>query len=574
MNTITYNIKIGGVEKAPHLVQSDNTLNTIYAVDTRSLNKSLFNIRNTSKDNENRFIKFVSKTIKGMTVRSNSENILITDIYDNGTPLYRKTPIRFKEYDYILINGIKPVSDSNFLYTNDDSVHVSYYKNNLLILEYVDTTYPVYINSSYKNYESIYSIDGKVFKSVFDKDHYTITWNNTETSYKVLDTPIFNVSEYSIYNTDILSLFINSFIMKRKSINYSTIRHGLNLVKVENEIAKYSNNEILLKNSGVSKTNIKISFIKDGVSVKDILGNSLENYEIEPKYGSIKLHRFKEEISAISYDKVIVDYHYYDFISNNIKIPRYIVDSSEYISVGLTKDGLKYYAYDSFGFIIFSNHKINNLPYAINLVDKSPLKWEISGQPENSGNMYTGEKVTEDFIEISKISIKDMSKLKYVLNKRPSLPISGGHGLREIYIPNLAYCRIVIGKEKESYFNSGVSELNVGMSTQGTLSLYMSTDTKVVFQLDYSKDKYSDDVEYVNEDMQKNLDFKNPPFINKDPLKYEVIYIDGKTYFKLNSIKKHYDDKVYFIVNKEDIKPGYRFSVVYGDSIPTMVHKI
>lgn len=574
MNTITYNIKIGGVEKAPHLVQSDNTLNTIYAVDTRSLNKSLFNIRNTSKDNENRFIKFVSKTIKGMTVRSNSENILITDIYDNGTPLYRKTPIRFKEYDYILINGVKPVSDSNFLYTNDDSVHVSYYKNNLLILEYVDTTYPVYINSSYKNYESIYSIDGKVFKSVFDKDHYTITWNNTETSYKVLDTPIFNVSEYSIYNTDMLSLFINSFIMKRKDINYSTIRHGLNLVKVENEIAKYSNNEILLKNSGVSKTNIKISFIKDGVSVKDILGNSLENYEIEPKYGSIKLHRFKEEISAISYDKVIVDYHYYDFISNNIKIPRYIVDSSEYISVGLTKDGLKYYAYDSFGFIIFSNHKINNLPYAINLVDKSPLKWEISGQPENSGNMYTGEKVTEDFIEISKISIKDMSKLKYVLNKRPSLPISGGHGLREIYIPNLAYCRIVIGKEKESYFNSGVSELNVGMSTQGTLSLYMSTDTKVVFQLDYSKDKYSDDVEYVDEDMQKDLDFKNPTFINKDPLKYEVIYIDGKTYSKLNSIKKHYDDKVYFIVNKEDIKPGYRFSVVYGDSIPTMVHKI
>jgi hypothetical protein len=574
MNTITYNIKIGGVEKAPHLVQSDNTLNTIYAVDTRSLNKSLFNIRNTSKDNENRFIKFVSKTIKGMTVRSNSENILITDIYDNGTPLYRKTPIRFKEYDYILINGVKPVSDSNFLYTNDDSVHVSYYKNNLLILEYVDTTYPVYINSSYKNYESIYSIDGKVFKSVFDKDHYTITWNNTETSYKVLDTPIFNVSEYSIYNTDMLSLFINSFIMKRKGINYSTIRHGLNLVKVENEIAKYSNNEILLKNSGVSKTNIKISFIKDGVSVKDILGNSLENYEIEPKYGSIKLHRFKEEISAISYDKVIVDYHYYDFISNNIKIPRYIVDSSEYISVGLTKDGLKYYAYDSFGFIIFSNHKINNLPYAINLVDKSPLKWEISGQPENSGNMYTGEKVTEDFIEISKISIKDMSKLKYVLNKRPSLPISGGHGLREIYIPNLAYCRIVIGKEKESYFNSGVSELNVGMSTQGTLSLYMSTDTKVVFQLDYSKDKYSDDVEYVDEDMQKDLDFKNPPFINKDPLKYDVIYIDGKTYSKLNSTKKHYDDKVYFIVNKEDIKPGYRFSVVYGDSIPTMVHKI
>lgn len=574
MNTITYNIKIGGVEKAPHLVQSDNTLNTIYAVDTRSLNKSLFNIRNTSKDNENRFIKFVSKTIKGMTVRSNSENILITDIYDNGTPLYRKTPIRFKEYDYILINGVKPVSDSNFLYTNDDSVHVSYYKNNLLILEYVDTTYPVYINSSYKNYESIYSIDGKVFKSVFDKDHYTITWNNTETSYKVLDTPIFNVSEYSIYNTDMLSLFINSFIMKRKSINYSTIRHGLNLVKVENEIAKYSNNEILLKNSGVSKTNIKISFIKDGVSVKDILGNSLENYEIEPKYGSIKLHRFKEEISAISYDKVIVDYHYYDFISNNIKIPRYIVDSSEYISVGLTKDGLKYYAYDSFGFIIFSNHKINNLPYAINLVDKSTLKWEISGQPENSGNMYTGEKVTEDFIEISKISIKDMSKLKYVLNKRPSLPISGGHGLREIYIPNLAYCRIVIGKEKESYFNSGVSELNVGMSTQGTLSLYMSTDTKVVFQLDYSKDKYNDDVEYVDEDMQKDLDFKNPPFINKDPLKYEVIYIDGKTYSKLNSIKKHYDDKVYFIVNKEDIKPDYRFSVVYGDSIPTMVHKI
>lgn len=574
MNTITYNIKIGGVEKAPHLVQSDNTLNTIYAVDTRSLNKSLFNIRNTSKDNENRFIKFVSKTIKGMTVRSNSENILITDIYDNGTPLYRKTPIRFKEYDYILIDGIKPVSDSNFLYTNDDSVHVSYYKNNLLILEYVDTTYPVYINSSYKNYESIYSIDGKVFKSVFDKDHYTITWNNTETSYKVLDTPIFNVSEYSIYNTDMLSLFINSFIMKRKSINYSTIRHGLNLVKVENEIAKYSNNEILLKNSGVSKTNIKISFIKDGVSVKDILGNSLENYEIEPKYGSIKLHRFKEEISTISYDKVIVDYHYYDFISNSIKIPRYIVDSSEYISVGLTKDGLKYYAYDSFGFIIFSNHKINNLPYAINLVDKSPLKWEISGQPENSGNMYTGEKVTEDFIEISKISIKDMSKLKYVLNKRPSLPISGGYGLREIYIPNLAYCRIVIGKEKESYFNSGVSELNVGMSTQGTLSLYMSTDTKVVFQLDYSKDKYSDDVEYVDENMQKDLDFKNPPFINKDPLKYEVIYIDGKTYSKLNSIKKHYDDKVYFIVNKEDIKPDYRFSVVYGDSIPTMVHKI
>ena len=574
MNTITYNIKIGGVEKAPHLVQSDNTLNTIYAVDTRSLNKSLFNIRNTSKDNENRFIKFVSKTIKGMTVRSNSENILITDIYDNGTPLYRKTPIRFKEYDYILINGIKPVSDSNFLYTNDDSVHVSYYKNNLLILEYVDTTYPVYINSSYKNYESIYSIDGKVFKSVFDKDHYTITWNNTETSYKVLDTPIFNVSEYSIYNIDMLSLFINSFIMKRKSINYSTIRRGLNLVKVENEIAKYSNNEILLKNSGVSKTNIKISFIKDGVSVKDILGNSLENYEIEPKYGSIKLHRFKEEISAISYDKIIVDYHYYDFISNNIKIPRYIVDSSEYISVGLTKDGLKYYAYDSFGFIIFSNHKINNLPYAINLVDKSPLKWEISGQPENSGNMYTGEKVTEDFIEISKISIKDMSKLKYVLNKRPSLPISGEHGLREIYIPNLAYCRIVIGKEKESYFNSGVSELNVGMSTQGTLSLYMSTDTKVVFQLDYSKDKYSDNVEYVDEDMQKDLDFKNPPFINKDPLKYEVIYIDGKTYSKLNSIKKHYDDKVYFIVNKEDIKPGYRFSVVYGDSIPTMVHKV
>lgn len=574
MNTITYNIKIGGVEKAPHLVQSDNTLNTIYAVDTRSLNKSLFNIRNTSKDNENRFIKFVSKTIKGMTVRSNSENILITDIYDNGTPLYRKTPIRFKEYDYILINDVKPVSDSNFLYTNDDSVHVSYYKNNLLILEYVDTTYPVYINSSYKNYESIYSIDGKVFKSVFDKDHYTITWNNTETSYKVLDTPIFNVSEYSIYNTDMLSLFINSFIMKRKSINYSTIRHGLNLVKVENEIAKYSNNEILLKNSGVSKTNIKISFIKDGVSVKDILGNSLENYEIEPKYGSIKLHRFKEEISTISYDKVIVDYHYYDFISNNIKIPRYIVDSSEYISVGLTKDGLKYYAYDSFGFIIFSNHKINNLPYAINLVDKSPLKWEISGQPKNSGNMYTGEKVTEDFIEISKVSIKDMSKLKYVLNKRPSLPISGGHGLREIYIPNLAYCRIVIGKEKESYFNSGVSELNVGMSTQGTLSLYMSTDTKVVFQLDYSKDKYSDDVEYVDENMQKDLDFKNPPFINKDPLKYEVIYIDGKTYFKLNSIKKHYDDKVYFIVNKEDIKPDYRFSVVYGDSIPTMVHKI
>lgn len=574
MNTITYNIKIGGVEKAPHLVQSDNTLNTIYAIDTKPLKNSLFSIRNTSKDNENRFIKFVSKNIKGVTVRSNSENILITDIYDNGTPLYRKTPIRFKDYDRILVNGATPISDSNFLYTNYDSIHVSYYKNGSLILEYSDTTYPVYINSSYKNYESIYSIDGKIFKSVFDKDHYRITWTNTNTSYKVLDTPIFNISEYSIYNTDMLSIYINSFIMYRNGINYSTIRHGLNLVKVNNEIAKYSNNEILLKHSGLSKSGIKISFMKDGSSVKDILGDSLENYEIEPKYGSIKLHRFKDEISQISYDNVYVTYNYYDFISNNIRIPRYIIDSSEYISVGLTKDGLRYYAYDSFGFIIFSNSKIDNKPYAINLKNKAPLKWSVSGKPENSGNIYTGEKVSEDFIEISKISMKDMSKLKYVLNKRPSLPVSGGHGLREIYVPNLAYCRILIGKEKESYFNSGVSELSVGMSTEGSLSLYLNTDSKVIFQLDYSADKYISDVEYVDEDLQKDLDFKNPAFINKDPLKYEMVYIDGKTYSKLKSTKKVYDDKLYFIVNKEDIKPDYRLSVVYNDSIPTMVHKI
>ena len=96
----------------------------------------------------------------------------------------------------------------------------------------------------------------------------------------------------------------------------------------------------------------------------------------------------------------------------------------------------------------------------------------------------------------------------------------------------------------------------------------------MIFQLDYSADKYIGDVEYVDEDLQKDLDFKNPAFINKDPLKYEMVYIDRKTYSKLKSTKKVYDDKLYFIVNKEDIKPDYRLSVVYNDSIPTMVHKI
>ena len=48
--------------------------------------------------------------------------------------------------------------------------------------------------------------------------------------------------------------------MKRKGINYSTIRHGLNLVKVENEIAKYSNNEILLKKFWCIKNQYKDIF--------------------------------------------------------------------------------------------------------------------------------------------------------------------------------------------------------------------------------------------------------------------------------------------------------------------------
>ena len=115
MKTLTYNLNITGYKSGVTLRQAEDSRNAVLAVDTSKLNGSKYNVFYKNHDDRLRFAKLESRSIRSTKIRSNSPDILITDKFKDGTPLYYKVPNRFPLLSDTLVNSESAILDKEFV---------------------------------------------------------------------------------------------------------------------------------------------------------------------------------------------------------------------------------------------------------------------------------------------------------------------------------------------------------------------------------------------------------------------------------------------------------------------------
>ena len=140
-STITYSISIVGKAHSAEFQQATDSRNAVVAVDTSPLNGSLVEIEHKGQNDRLRFVRMESKSISGITIRSSSPDILITDIVHNGRPMWYKYQLRAEPFT---VDGTTEwTKDDNWIYSSSPYINIQY--GNMKLRE---IGVPVYIKES------------------------------------------------------------------------------------------------------------------------------------------------------------------------------------------------------------------------------------------------------------------------------------------------------------------------------------------------------------------------------------------------------------------------------------------
>lgn len=596
MITKTYNLTLAGSKIVSKLTHAKDSRNAILAVDTSKLEGSKYDIYYKKYDDRLRFAKVESKSIVGIVIRSNSPDILITDISRDNTPYYYKAPVRFKNAEEVYVKGRNSIKDENFIYTTSSRGTVIYRIGNKEI-EVEEDFYNVYLKESDHMSDTISKMDNKTYTYSIDTNgDYLISCTNPNIYFSTINGELSLISQYSKSNRDHLSFLVSEFQKDRKvkigdekiRLRYKSQEQISNIDERVNERVFLSDDVIQLCNSNVLPESVSITFHTGNQSVAI---SNIDELSVISNKGQILIYGISDSIPDV-YDYITASYKFVSPRSNNIEIPIRVVNDSSIIKLYIspseieinghilsTRMSIKIAAFDKLGICIYTNiHDLVRTPGVYNIYKDGETslssKIGVGGQYRDLDkvdilSIFELDKLeskVDGLLEVATIKKKDV-ELDFSFSSRQAVPLKHTHGMRKVYIPRLSYSKIIVGKNKIDSINSNVMLIDANMSTSAILTVYAKTDSYMDVVADVSKDFYTSTVEYVEDDsIQKFLNFKPPKFLDRDKEKYRLFASSLYESVEVKPIKTVIDGNlIYFRVSRDSLGHHDTISISYND---------
>ena len=550
MTTITYNISIVGKAHSAEFQQATDSRNAVVAVDTSPLNGSLVEIEHKGQNDRLRFVRMESKSISGITIRSSSPDILITDIVHNGRPMWYKYQLRSEPF--AIEDTTEWTKDDNWIYSSSPYINIQYGNAKLR-----EIGVPVYIKESNHFLNGIKKLDNKTYSVSQDSSgEYIIRCKNQNVSFSSIHGEIATISEYTNPNNQYIGIFANEYSSDR----IATIGG----VKTK---YRFQSPEFI---ASIVKTNKVKLPISDGIirlphkyinSVK-----SFDNKNIVYNQGIVLTNSTDSSID--------IEYEYIEPVNNFTSIPIDIIRNASVVKVYTTPRSiikgdaqdflnteLLFSVFDKTGICTYSTISPvqKDIPSTIVISkDKiTPVKYNAGKGKKESlepRSIHTNpEEINKDFVlEIAEIQIKKLN-LEYGVSGRRAMPITGSAGVRELRLPKLSYSRIVLSETEQESINSNVTVIDANMSSN-IPTLIEDTDTDILVSVKLKEEETG--IEFVDGD-EGRFHRRNPPVFLGHNSKLSIVNSYNGYREILKEIKsKELDGFIYFRVKKSDYPIG------------------
>ena len=585
MNKLTYSFVIAKRAEYVDLKESNDGRNPIVAVSPSGFNGDKWDVVKSIDIPTNKYIKIHDKSIVGTTLDSNSEDILVTDVYDGDEPLYYKAIIRRHAAVSIKIGGKEVIKDSNFIYTNTKSDIIYTYKDGSYEI-IKDDFYPVFVNIKDFSKTFLHEIDGRAYRPVLERGRYLIHVPSSNVSFRVEDESLLAVKIFSRRQKNVLGIYVKPAYVSRvnsgyrgSNIAYSLPAPEIYIKKVENIVCDFSFGKIYFPHENISSSSVVIRLATKDMRPLNLHEYVLEKDEVFHKSGMASSEHITKMASKYGLI-VLASYEYAEYSSNN-KVIYYpnIRDISEII-VGITpseltnadgeiiysKSQIKYFVLDNAGAVIASD---DGQDYS-----KPGLIIHPDGATGIGANTY-GPANIPLFLELARVKRKT-GGIEAVANNRMALPKRGSSGIRLVKkIPNSIY-RVIYSDPGAPIFNAGVVFGDVHISTQSIISKAYETDFEIAFKVDTSYDRTDAVAEEVAD--PDVLRFAGSLNVFEKHMSKLSFFVDGRDGYKevIPTMIKEDDGGGFLFAafNKSDIIDQERMGVSYNKEIPGRFIKI
>lgn len=571
--TITYSFRIAKKTEYVGLKESNNGLNPIVAVDTTNYNSSQWEVEKTEDIPTNKYVMVLDKSIIGTTLVSNSEDVVVTDIYDNnGAPLYYKALIRYDNFSSIHVSGVAVKHDDVFIYVNSPG-NVTYKFDDSEDIEVKEEFFPVFVNDNDFNRRFLSDIDGKMYKVSRDGSKFNLFFKSNNISYTVPESTLFGVSLFNTRRRNDVSFYVKSADVHRAKINksvmnlkYSVQKPSMFVKKITDIVCEYTLDSIYLKHENIFSPDVKIRLVnKDMTKFNDVV-YTVRLKDIYMKSGII----VSELITNIANDNdliILASYEFVSFDTNNFSIYYDHVSDIKEIIVALTPseitlDGKTYYTNTKIKYFVVDNLGVVTESSDGSKYSDSPLVITTNGKYPN-GNIIvsSGAKVyhpDNDNTLLIVARIKPVKKeLNIVANNRIALPQSNTHGLRKIEKINKSLFKVAFDSVRPSIFNAGVTSIFVNVGANSEITVVDKNTNDTVLKIDSSKDYKNTEYKEVSDSNVLEFGSDLSKFDRKDQSKISLFIRRGNDYKRLDIQKISKDDEYIFISIKTSDIAGY-----------------
>lgn len=572
IKTLVYNLNITGYKSGVTLRQAEDSRNAVLAVDTSKLNGSKYNVFYKNHDDRLRFAKLESRSIRSVKIRSNSPDILITDKFKDGIPLYYKVPNRFPSLTGTLLNNEDPVLDKEFIYSESTNPVVSY-SNGFTIKE---DAIPVFTKNSDKTL-SISNASNKTYSYRQDTNgEYIISCRSSSVAFSPMAGELALVSQYSLSNKDHLSFCFNEFskdrIINGSKLNYKSPNLDYRINEVLNERASVSGDIIKLNNSYIISSSVVIRLLNNG-SVAGEYSN-IDHRLIVSNKGQIITVGLLD--NAPEYTSILVSYSYISPF-HSIEIPYRIVHNSSLIKLYIlpSSDKIGVIAFDKIGLCSYTNIRdigSSNGACCISSNTCYGLSSSVNtGVTITAGNIVSYYSIKDiessvlGLLEVATITPKN-DELDFVFSSRPSIPVSNSYGLRQLLLPDTSYVKVVLNDDVHKSTDMGISVIRAYMNTNSTIGVHSMNDDFISFVINTSADRFNGVIPYVNdESILRFSRYRTPSFLGINAENYRLLGIDSDGRARtLNPSRIVDGDLIYMKLSRADLKNIQRVAISYN----------
>lgn len=265
---------------------NDNNTTPVLVVDNSSNQDDIYSEVYASLPNSIKRIYSSVNTNNKTIVKSNTLDVLATDIYDKSVPLFFKHRLKRTDFTQITINEIDhTVFDSNFVYTNIQSGNINYYNDNELIFSERLEPFKVFISDRDIHLVDIVRLDDKYFSFSTNEKEIVIEYSKTVTTKIGTDGSIF---KFDVNNK---SLNLNGFLYRTDSedgvfiYDYADYMVDVKTVS-ELYVNRFDRNKIYLGYSNIIPESIVINVYENTRNLPSIKGRLLYKIVINENVNS------------------------------------------------------------------------------------------------------------------------------------------------------------------------------------------------------------------------------------------------------------------------------------------------